>query len=92
MKISGFDEKNTGFRSIKIKNRLPDKTIFLLNGSPFRAVARSENPVGLVLLGGDNVPLPLVEIELTDLPKTSVPFQSLKTVITLSLLSQYLDG
>ena len=34
-----------------------------------RAVARSENPGGLVVLGGDNV-LPLVEIGLTDLPKT----------------------
>ena len=37
---------------------------------PFRAVARSENPGGgLVVLGGDNV-RPLVEIGLTDLPKT----------------------
>ena len=35
-----------------------------------RAVARSENPEGLVVLGGDNVPSPLVEIGLTDLPKT----------------------
>ena len=34
-----------------------------------RAVARSENPGGLVVLGGDNVP-PLVEIGLTDLSKT----------------------
>ena len=34
-----------------------------------RAVARSENPRGLVVLGGDNVS-PLVEIGLTDLPKT----------------------
>ena len=34
-----------------------------------RAVARSENLGGLVVLGGDNVP-PLVEIGLTDLPKT----------------------
>ena len=31
-----------------------------------RAVARSENPGGLIVLGGDNVP-PLVEIGLTDL-------------------------
>ena len=37
--------------------------------SPVRAVARSENPGGHVALGGDNVP-PLVEIGLTDLPKT----------------------
>ena len=36
---------------------------------PFRAVARSENPGVLVVLGGENV-LPLVEIGLTDLPKT----------------------
>ena len=34
-----------------------------------RAVERSENPGGLVVMGGDNVP-PLVEIGLTDLPKT----------------------
>ena len=34
-----------------------------------RAVARSENPGGLVVLGGENVP-PLVEIGLIDLPKT----------------------
>ena len=36
---------------------------------PYRAVARSENPGGLVVLGGENLP-PLVEIGLTDLPKT----------------------
>ena len=35
----------------------------------YRAVARSENPGGLVVLGGDNVS-PLVEIGLTDLRKT----------------------
>ena len=35
----------------------------------FRAVARSENPGGLVVLGGDNVS-PLVEIGLTDPPKS----------------------
>ena len=34
-----------------------------------RAVARSENPGGHVVLGGDNVP-PLVEIGLADLPKS----------------------
>ena len=34
-----------------------------------RAVARSEHLRGLVVLGGDNVS-PLVEIGLTDLPKT----------------------
>ena len=33
------------------------------------AVARSKNPGGLVVLSGDNV-APLVEIGLTDLPKT----------------------
>ena len=38
----------------------------------YRAVARSENPGGgHVVLGGDNV-LPLVEIGLTDVPKTGV--------------------
>ena len=36
-----------------------------------RAVARSENPGGHVVLDGDNVPPPTpVEIGLTDLPKT----------------------
>ena len=34
-----------------------------------RAVARSENPRGLVVLGGENVPH-MVDIGLTDLPKT----------------------
>ena len=34
-----------------------------------RAVAKSENPGGHVVLGGDNVP-PLVEIGLADLPKS----------------------
>ena len=34
-----------------------------------RAVARSENPGGLVVMGGDNVPT-LVEIGWIDLPKT----------------------
>ena len=34
-----------------------------------RAVARSEIPEGLVVMGGHNVS-PLVEIGLTDLPKT----------------------
>ena len=37
-----------------------------------RAVARSENPEGHVVLGGDNVPL-LFEIVLTDLQKTGGP-------------------
>ena len=36
---------------------------------PSRAVARSENPGRLVVLGGDNVP-PLVEIRLIDQSKT----------------------
>ena len=34
-----------------------------------RAVARSENPGGHIVLGGDSVP-PLVEIGLTDLSKS----------------------
>ena len=37
-----------------------------------RAVARSENPGGHVILGGDNVS-PLVEIGSTDLPKSGGP-------------------
>ena len=36
---------------------------------PVRAVARSENLGGHIVMGGDNVP-PLVEIGLTDLPKS----------------------
>ena len=36
----------------------------------YRAVARSENPGGHIVLGGDNVPPPLVEIGLTDLTKS----------------------
>ena len=40
-----------------------------------RAVARSENPGGHVIMGGDNVP-PLVEIGLTDLPKTQFTYYS----------------
>ena len=35
-----------------------------------RHVSRSENLGGRVVLGGDNVPPPLVEIGLPDLPKT----------------------
>ena len=35
----------------------------------YRHVSRSENLGGRAVLGGDNVP-PLVEIGLTDLPKT----------------------
>ena len=35
----------------------------------YRAVARSENPGGHLILGGDNVPPPLLEIGLTDMPK-----------------------
>ena len=42
---------------------------FQLFQAQFRAVARSENPGGLIVLGGENVP-PLFEIGLTDLPKT----------------------
>ena len=37
----------------------------------YRAVARSENLGGHIVLGGDNV-LPLVEIGLTDLPKQPI--------------------
>ena len=44
-------------------------TSFKKNTSLSRAVARSENLGGHIILGGDNVP-PLVEIGLTDLPKS----------------------
>ena len=43
--------------------------VLLHIGIPCRAVARSENPGVLVVMDGDNVS-PLVEIGLTDLPKT----------------------
>ena len=36
----------------------------------YRAVARSENLGGHIVMGGDNVP-PLVEIGLTDPPKSA---------------------
>ena len=39
-------------------------------GTVYRAVARSENLGGHIVLGGDNVPPPLDEIGLTDLPKS----------------------
>ena len=44
------------------------KKVYFYYLTKTRAVARSENPGGLVVLGGDNVP-PLVEIGLTDQPK-----------------------
>ena len=43
--------------------------VFIHYMNYFRAVARSENPGGHIVLGGDNVP-PLVEIGLTDLSKS----------------------
>ena len=43
--------------------------VTIIHLSKYRAVARSENPGGLVVLGGDILPLP-VEIGFTDLPKT----------------------
>ena len=52
----------------------------------FRAVARSENPGGHIVLGGDNVPA-LVEIGLTDLSKSggaqAPPAPPLGTGLTL---------
>ena len=44
-------------------------SIFWAKQRRHRAVARSENPGGHVVLGGDNVP-PLVDIGLADLPKS----------------------
>ena len=59
-------------------------------GHHVRAVARSENPGGLVVLGGDNVS-PLVEIGLTDLPKTGgalvPPAPPLATALLLFLVT-----
>ena len=56
-----------------------------------RAVTRSENPRGLVVLGGDNVP-PLVELGLTDLLKTP-PSPPLATALlgVKYLSSKYID-
>ena len=45
------------------------KRMFAIFRKGRRAVTRSENPGWHVILGGDNVP-PLVEIGLTDLPKS----------------------
>jgi hypothetical protein len=45
--------------------------VLIMNHS-CRAVARSENPGGLVVIGGDNVPT-LVEVGWIDLPKTVAP-------------------
>ena len=57
-----------------MKLNLHGQEISFLSNKPFQtyhssAVARFENPGGLVVLGGDNVS-PLVEIGLTDLPKS----------------------
>ena len=49
--------------SVTKKNKKKEIEFFLTG---LRAVARSENPGGLAVLGGDNVS-PLVEIGLTDL-------------------------
>ena len=43
--------------------------LVIRSGIHTRAVARSKNPGGLVVLGGKNMP-PLVDIGLADLPKT----------------------
>ena len=55
----------TAFNSSKVSP-------FIIPLIPNRAVARSENPGGHVVLNGDNVS-PLIEIRLTDLPKTGGP-------------------
>ena len=54
-----------------LQNSLVHTYLALLETEKFiyRAVARSENPGGLVVMGGDNVPT-LVEIGWIDLPKT----------------------
>ena len=54
-----------------------------------RAVARSENLGGHVVLGGDNVP-PLVEIGLTDLPKTGGAYAPPASPLPTCLRSMYL--
>ena len=74
---------NSRFGSCQILRQWRRNVLFIgkpgISGSPpisskyniviNRAVAWSENPGGHIVLGGDNVP-PLVEIGLTDLPKT----------------------
>ena len=53
-----------------------------------RAVGRSENPGVPVLFGGHNLP-PLVEIGLTDLPKSGGAMAPLAPPGTTGLLSTY---
>ena len=55
--------------TLKNKDTTSDLNFFAMYG---RAVARSENPRGLVVLGGVNVS-PLVEIGLIDLPNSPPP-------------------
>ena len=58
----------------------------------YRAVARSENLEGHIVLGGDNVP-PLVEIGLTDRPKSGArasPTHTLATGLLWTNLAQSL--
>ena len=51
-----------------------------------RAVARSENTGGLIVLGGENVPSPpLVEIGLIDLPKAGPTSDILKIILIYSV-------
>ena len=78
-------------RSLLFYIRVDNETALELDNKKLnicsRAVARSENLGGHVLLGGDNVP-PLVEIGLTDLPKsgggTCPPTPPLATGLLLS--------
>ena len=60
-----FGSKSTGYNN---------QEVFLLSDllTHNRAVGRSENSGGPVLFGGHNLP-PLVEIGLTDLPKSGGP-------------------
>ena len=55
-----WDKKNETCHSFMVQCTKID-SFFLLILTYFRAVARSENPGGLVVMGGDNVPT-LVEI------------------------------
>ena len=61
---------STHTTQIRLTQKVTQGLINFLKIVSYRAVARSENPGGHVVLGGDNVPPPLVEIGLTDLPKS----------------------
>ena len=67
--------------SIQIQNKKnPSQRSTLAHKCHFRAVGKSENPEVPVLFGGHNLP-PLVEIVLSDLPKSDTPMTGINMYI-----------